>query len=107
MDKLDPALLADIVKRIRNAIHPLRIILFGSAARGGMTEDSDLDILIIVPDGTHRRRASREAFRALRGIGTAKDIIVVTDKDVANYSDNPSLILKPALEEGMELYAKG
>ena len=33
------------------AVHPLRIILFGSAARGEMGADSDLDVLVVMPDG--------------------------------------------------------
>jgi len=30
-------------------------MLFGSAARGDMHSDTDLDILVVMPDGTHRR----------------------------------------------------
>lgn len=35
----------------------------------------------------------------------SKDVIVVTEKDVAAHRSNPSLIIKPALEEGGEIYA--
>lgn len=31
--------------------------------------------------------------------------IVVTEKDVAAYRSNPSLVIKPALEEDRETYA--
>ena len=34
-----------------------------------------------------------------------KDVIVVTEQDVATQRSNPSPILKPALDEGRELYA--
>lgn len=103
----DSLLLDEIVTRIRGAVRPLRIILFGSAARQEMNSSSDLDLLIIMPEGTHRRRTSRRIFQALRGIGVSKDVIVVTEKDVAEYGSNPSLVLKPAIEEGRELYAAG
>jgi hypothetical protein len=33
-----------------------------------------------------------------------KDIVVVTEQDIRQFGDNPSLVLKPALEEGKELY---
>ncbi len=72
-----------------------------------MGRNSDLDLLIVMPDGTHRRQTSRKIFRALRGIGVSKDLIVVTERDVAEHGNNPSLVLKPALEEGRELYAAG
>ncbi len=104
MKALDPEMIEEIVKRVTGAIHPLRVILFGSAARGAMRAESDVDLLIVVPDGTHRRDASRRAFRALTGIGIAKDVIVVTESDVKEFGENPSLVIKPALEEGREVY---
>jgi predicted nucleotidyltransferase len=97
-------LLAEIVKRVTRAVQPVRVVLFGSAVRGEMGPNSDLDILVVMPDGTHRRKASRAIFQALRGLGIPKDIVVVTEQDVHQYGDNPSLVLKPALEEGQELY---
>lgn len=100
-------MLDEIVTRITGAVRPLRIILFGSAARQEMNSNSDLDLLIIMPEGTHRRRTARRVFQALRGIGVSKDVIVVTEKDVVEHGSNPSLILKPAIEEGRELYAAG
>jgi predicted nucleotidyltransferase len=103
----DSRLLEEIVDRITGAVRPLRIILFGSAAREEMSRNSDLDILIVMPEGTHRRQTSREVLKALRGIGMSKDVIIVTERDVAEHRSNPSLVLKPALEEGRELYAAG
>jgi predicted nucleotidyltransferase len=50
----DPQILNDLVRRIVEVVQPQRIILFGSAVRGDMRPDSDIDILVAVPDGTHR-----------------------------------------------------
>lgn len=104
MKALDPEIIDEIVSRVTTAVHPLRVVLFGSAARGEMGPGSDVDLLIVVPDGTHRRNASRKAFRALSGLGIAKDVIVVTESDVNKFGENPSLVIKPALEEGREVY---
>jgi predicted nucleotidyltransferase len=104
MTTLSSALIDEIVRRVTNAIHPLRVILFGSAARGEMGPNSDVDLLIIMPDGTRRRDASRKAFRALSGLGIAKDVVVVTESDLKEFGQNPSLVIKPALEEGREVY---
>ena len=103
----DSQLLGEIVHRVTRAVRPLRVVRFGSAARSGMGPHSDLDILVVMPDGTHRRKASRTIFRALCGLGVSKNIVVVTEQDVRRYGDNPSLVLKPALEEGKELYRRG
>ena len=47
---LKPAqrLLDELVKRTVEAVNPLQIILFGSAARGAMGPHSDLDLLVVV-----------------------------------------------------------
>lgn len=104
MKGLDSKVVEDIVRRVTTAVNPRRVILFGSAARGEMGPGSDVDLLIIMPDGTRRRDASRKVYRALSGIGIAKDVIVVTESDVREFGENPSLVIKPALEEGREVY---
>ena len=44
-------LLAEVVRRIVEACEPESIVLFGSAARGEMTEHSDLDLLVNFEQG--------------------------------------------------------
>jgi len=100
----DEKVLTELVRRLVQTIKPLRIILFGSAARSEMGPNSDIDVLVIMPDGVHRRRTAQAAYRSLRGLGFAKDIVVVTESDVREYSANPSLVLYPALRQGKELY---
>jgi len=100
----DAQLLDELVRRIVAAVHPLCIILFGSAARGEMGPDSDLDGLVVMPDGVHRRETAQLIRRHLMGLGFAKDILVVTESDVEKHRANPYLIIKPAMDEGKELY---
>ena len=57
-----------LTRQIVEAVHPLRIILFGSAARGHTSPDSDVDLLVVMPDGTHRRHAAQHLYRSIRGI---------------------------------------
>lgn len=94
----------ELVRRIVDIAHPRRIILFGSAARGEMGRHSDIDVLVVMPDGIHRRKTAQEIYRRLWGFGFAKDIVVVTESDVREYHSNPYTIIKGALEEGKELY---
>jgi len=97
-------LLDEVVKRIVEVAQPLRIILFGSAAKGRMGPDSDLDIIVVVRDGVHRRRTAQAIYRSLSGLGVPKDIVVVTESDIEAHANNPSLVIYPALREGKELY---
>jgi predicted nucleotidyltransferase len=71
--------LAEIVRRLIDAYRPERIYLFGSVARGEADADSDYDLLLVVPDDAPpARRDSDLAYRALRGIGVATDVLVCT-----------------------------
>ena len=96
--------LDELVRRIVATAHPQRIILFGSAALDRMGPHSDLDVLVVMPDGIHRRHVAQEIHRDLWGLGFAKDIVVVTESDIAEHCENPYMIIKHALEEGRELY---
>jgi predicted nucleotidyltransferase len=100
----DKTLLNAITERIVATVQPRRIVLFGSAAEGRMGPDNDIDLLIIMPDGVHRRNTARVIYRKLSGMGFSKDIIVVTENDILKNRDNPSLVIHPALKHGKELY---
>ncbi|MAE69243.1 MAG: hypothetical protein CME06_02110 [Gemmatimonadetes bacterium] len=54
----------------------MRIVLFGSAARGEMRANSDLDVLVVMLDRTHRGRTAALIYKGLWGFGFAKDIVV-------------------------------
>lgn len=103
-DPVTTELLDDVVRRIVEIAHPRRIILFGSAARGQMGPHSDLDVLVVMPDGVHRRDTARQINRALLRLGVPTDVVVVTESDVRRYADEESLVLCPALREGREIY---
>ena len=101
---IDKRLLKEIVRRIVEAVQPEKIILFGSAARGEMGPNSDLDFLVI-KSCKNRRETARRIRRRLIGIGVPKDIIVATPEDIEHYKDAVGLIYRPALREGKVLYA--
>jgi predicted nucleotidyltransferase len=101
----DPAL-AEAVRRLVEAYRPNRIYLFGSVARGEAGPDSDYDIMVLVPDGSEpERRDCDLAYRTLRGLRIAKDVLVWPqadfDKRLHLKASFPSTILR----EGKLLYA--
>ncbi len=100
-----PDQLNDVVSRIVDAVHPLRIILFGSAARGEMTTDSDVDIAIVVPEDTDRRRIATTVYPCLVGVGIAVDIVVTTPDLLEKYRSAPGMVYQDIRRDGKELYA--
>lgn len=99
-------LLREVVQRLVSAYAPKRIYLFGSAGRGGTQPDSDLDLMVIVPDnaGADRRR-SRLAYQALRGIGTAVDVLVWTKRSFDERLHLKASLPATVIREGRLLYA--
>jgi len=97
--------LDDLIERVITAVHPLRILLFGSTARGEAGRFSDVDLLVIVADGSHRRKTAQCIYRHLLGFAIPVDIVVATPSDIEKYKDSPGLIYREALREGRELYA--
>ncbi len=95
----------DLVKRIVASAHPQRIILFGSTASGTAGKHSDIDVLIVMPDGTHRRKTAQRIYRGLLGFGLPVDVVVATPSDLEKYRDSPALVYREALRRGIELYA--
>ena len=95
-------ILDDIIQRIVEVAHPERILLFGSASRGSMDRNSDVDLLIIKEGGDPDLRA--RIYERLYGVGVAVDAILVSPADVERYKDSHALIIKPALQDGMVVY---
>ena len=100
-----PDLLDAIVGRIVPIARPSRIILFGSAARGEGTPESDLDLLVVVQGPAKRGELAGRIYRGLHGVRVPVDVVVVTEDDIAAYGGKVGSVLYPALTEGIEIYA--
>jgi predicted nucleotidyltransferase len=100
---VDQKTLDDIIRRIVEVAHPEKIILFGSAARGEMGPNSDVDLLII-KKGADALDLMGRIYRNLHGAGAAVDAIVVTPEDVERFKESHALVIKPALREGKVVY---
>jgi len=96
-----------MVDRIVHKFHPLRIILFGSHARGEASPESDVDLLIVLPKVANKRQAAIEIRRALADFPVCKDIVVTTPEEIARRGHLVGTILRPALREGKVLYERG
>jgi uncharacterized protein len=99
-------LLEEVVHRILTIGSPIRIVLFGSHARGTARPDSDLDLLIIEESDLPRYRRSGRYRRVLCGVFPAKDIVVWTPQEVEEWKAVPNAFISTALAEGKLLYER-
>ena len=103
--KSNSTVIEQLVRKIVELVHPMRILVFGSAARDNMGPNSDIDVLVVMPDGVHRRHTAQFLYKHVRGIGVPFDILVATPGDLEKHKNNIGLIYKTVLKEGKEVYA--
>lgn len=99
-------LIESMVHRLVKRFEPLQIILFGSWARGEAKADSDIDLLIVMPDETDKRQAAIAMRRHVSDFPVPKDLILTTPEELARRGELIGTILRVALREGRVLYER-
>ena len=102
--KNDPVLVS-LVRRLREALHPELIYLFGSRARGEAGADSDYDFFVVVPQSDKpRHKRDEEAYLVLCGSGVAKDVVVLTRAEFEASRRTAASLTSAVLSEGILLH---
>ena len=101
---IDDKVIEEMVQRILAVAKPDKIILFGSAATGEMTRDSDIDLLIIEPQIGDRREEYVRIRRALRGFDYPFDILFITTQWFEESKNVIGGIAYPANKHGKVIY---
>jgi predicted nucleotidyltransferase len=99
----------DILKMVRQIVaeaKPVKVILFGSYARGSARPDSDVDLLVIERDPVAQRRESVRLRRLLKDFKVPIDVVVFGQAFAERYADIPGSVLYPAFREGKVLYGE-
>lgn len=98
----------DAVKsKLVQTYNPLEIYLFGSYAWGTPTEDSDLDLLIVV-ETYHltRRKMLREGHLTLIGMDISKDLLLYSKEEFEELLTDKMTLCYQIKHEGQLIYAK-
>jgi predicted nucleotidyltransferase len=101
---VDETLLSEIVRRILSVARPDRIILFGSAATGQMTKDSDIDLLIVEPVPGNRHEASVAIADAIGDVSYPVDVKIIASERFEATKAIIGGIAYPAHKYGRVLY---
>lgn len=99
--------LAAMSARIVETVRPKQIILFGSHARGDAAPDSDVDLLVIVPDGfigSQRWRMMQSIRKAIVRIRCSKDILLYSRDEVEHWRSSLNHVVANAIREGKVIY---
>lgn len=105
--KITPEIIEEIKNRLVKAYNPLEIYLFGSHAWGMPTEDSDLDLLIVVEHSDLKRhQRTYTASDALADMMVPKDIVVYTKTEFNKRSNDVTTLCYKIKRQGKVLYAR-
>ncbi|MCW5553877.1 MAG: nucleotidyltransferase domain-containing protein [Verrucomicrobiae bacterium] len=105
MKVIPQGLLETVVERLKAEFQPEEIYLFGSHAWGTPTEDSDVDLMVVVPSSDERDiKRMQRAHACLRGLRMPKDILVPTRAQVDRYKHLRSSLFHQVLTQGRKLY---
>lgn len=104
---ISKSLINEVKKRLVKVYDPLKIYLFGSYAWGNPTEDSDLDLMIVVEKSDEKRyKRSVRGYISLAGLCVSNDIIVYTSKEFDEKSKDITRLSYKIKNEGEIIYAK-
>ncbi len=105
MKTLDEKLLQTVTQRLVAEFQPEQIWLYGSHAWGEPHEDSDVDLLVVVPQSDESPiRRSQRAHRCLRGLRLPKDVLVETRQEVDRVKSLHTSLENTILSRGRRLY---
>jgi len=102
--RVSQSLIDEIIRRVVEAAKPERIVLFGSAAAGKMTPDSDIDVLVLEASPGNVRQESVRLWNALRGLGHPFDVVVMSTERFEGTKNLVGGIAYPANRYGRVIY---
>jgi uncharacterized protein len=102
-----PEELDRMVKQIVAKADPVAIYLFGSRARGDADEDSDYDLLIVVPDDfPASRRNSATAYALVEGRRISMDVAIVGESRFRERAGKVGTLSFEVSQDGAGLYER-
>jgi predicted nucleotidyltransferase len=102
-DKQVRKYIKDLCEQIVRVANPEKIILFGSYAYGKPTEDSDIDLLVVMPVEGHPAYKAAEIRMKVK-TPMAWDLLVRTPEFVAEEIEQGDLFMRKVAEQGKVIY---
>ena len=103
---LDSEQIEGIVNQIVQCFHPSKVILFGSYASGTPTADSDLDLLIVMPNPPGRDQTYQVKSELQTRLPLPLQIIFMREETFEETRDVVGGLAYPASHSGKILYEK-
>jgi predicted nucleotidyltransferase len=102
---IDEATIDKAVELLRQAAPGSTIIVFGSCARRQITEDSDLEVLVLEPTVNSPHDEIVRLSDVLRPLRIPVDVSVASKDTFEYWSDTPGTVFYEAAQEGRVFHA--
>jgi predicted nucleotidyltransferase len=93
-----------VVKIIAEAIHPEKIILFGSRATGTARPDSDLDLVVIYAGEKSKRQVKLDIHRLMEPESLPMDLFVLSPEEMQRQRHVANTLAREVAERGVTVY---
>ena len=104
-DPLNRDTIQAVTQLIVERFEPEQVILFGSCARGETDENSDLDLLVVLP---HNDEQGRRGYAIRLAIAESfvlpVDVLIRSADVIAKYRRDPNSMISRMLEDSEVLY---
>jgi DNA-binding transcriptional ArsR family regulator len=104
MDPEVAEVLGDWVDAIVTNFDPIQIVLFGSRARGTADLDSDVDLLVVLPEVENDHRVAVDILGAIGRRTRAVDVIPTDPQRIEAAKTMMASVVRNAVEEGVLVY---
>lgn len=101
----DEASTRELGRRLAVEAPNARVVLFGSHARATATLRSDIDVLVVEPEVENTALESVRLMRAVSDLRLPVEIVVVSEREAAEWRDVRGSLVHAALSEGRVLAA--
>ena len=96
--------IAQAVRILVDAANPIKVILFGSYARGDARDDSDVDLLVVERGLSNKRSEMVRLRNLVRPLRIPVDIIVVSEEEFRDWAHLTGTVLHWADTEGRVMH---
>ena len=95
---------SEIAQRIVEALHPRRVVLFSSRARGDAGVDSDFDLMVEMDSDLGPHERARQIYGLFGPRRWSMDVVVYTPREVLSQRQFRNSLIRSIEREGQVLY---